>query len=84
MFALGLLPLLSADTDLAEIMVACTEHWLDAVEIRVEPKFSATLVVIVAGGYPGPYAKGVEMKLDVTGEGKDGRIRYLTAIRNSC
>jgi phosphoribosylamine--glycine ligase/phosphoribosylformylglycinamidine cyclo-ligase len=77
-----LLPLLSADTDLAEIMVACTEHRLDAVEIRIEPKFSAT-VVVAAGGYPGPYTKGIEMKLDVTEEGKDGRIRYSIVICDS-
>jgi phosphoribosylamine--glycine ligase/phosphoribosylformylglycinamidine cyclo-ligase len=52
-----LLPLLSHDTDLAEIMVACTEHWLDDVSISCENKFSAT-VVVAAGGYPGVYAKG--------------------------
>ncbi|KAH0566410.1 hypothetical protein GP486_000193 [Trichoglossum hirsutum] len=76
-----LLPLLSAETDLAEIMVACTEHWLDAVNIKIEPKFSAT-VVVAAGGYPGPYARGVEMKLDNTGEGKDKWIPYLTVTSN--
>ena len=58
-----LLPLMSADTDLAEIMVACAEHWLDAVDIKVDSKYSAT-VVTVAGGYPGPYVKGDEIKLD--------------------
>lgn len=56
-----LLPLLSDSTDLAEIMIACTEHWLDAVEIKVDPKFSAT-VVAVAGGYPGPYSQGDEIQ----------------------
>ncbi|KAL8361929.1 hypothetical protein RB601_007632 [Gaeumannomyces tritici] len=55
-----LLPLLSADTDLAEIMVACAEGWLDQVTIKVEPKFSAT-VVVAAGGYPNSYAKGTPM-----------------------
>jgi phosphoribosylamine--glycine ligase/phosphoribosylformylglycinamidine cyclo-ligase len=55
-----LLPLLSHDTDLAEIMVACTEHWLDSVSITCENKFSAT-VVAAAGGYPGVYAKGTPM-----------------------
>ena len=55
-----LLPLLSHDTDLAEIMVACTEHWLDSVSITCENKFSAT-VVVAAGGYPGVYAKGTPM-----------------------
>jgi phosphoribosylamine--glycine ligase/phosphoribosylformylglycinamidine cyclo-ligase len=52
-----LLPLMSADTDLAEIMVACTDHYLDAISIKTERKFSAT-VVAAAGGYPGPYARG--------------------------
>ena len=50
-----LLPLM--DADLAEVMVACTEGWLDAVTIRVHPKFAAT-VVLSAGGYPGPYIRG--------------------------
>ncbi|TAQ84148.1 hypothetical protein B7494_g7526 [Chlorociboria aeruginascens] len=52
-----LLPLMSEDTDLAEIMIACTEGWLDAVSIKIESKCSAT-VVVAAGGYPGSYAKG--------------------------
>lgn len=58
----ALLPLLSDDTDLATIMVACTEHWLDGVDIKIDAKFSAT-VIAVAEGYPGSYAKGREMTL---------------------
>ena len=58
-----LLPLLSADTDLAEIMVACTEHWLDAVRIDIDPRFAAT-VVASAGGYPHPYVQGDIIELD--------------------
>ncbi|KKZ68644.1 bifunctional purine biosynthetic protein Ade1 [[Emmonsia] crescens] len=58
-----LLPLLSDDTDLAEVMVACTDHWLDGVTIKIEPKFSAT-VIAVAEGYPGSYAKGQDISLD--------------------
>ncbi|KAH9900620.1 phosphoribosylamine--glycine ligase [Xylariomycetidae sp. FL2044] len=54
------LPLLSADTDLAKVMVACSERYLDSVLIKVEPNFSAT-VVVAAGGYPESYAKGDEM-----------------------
>ncbi|KAA8643228.1 bifunctional aminoimidazole ribotide synthase/glycinamide ribotide synthase [Aspergillus tanneri] len=57
-----LLPLLSDDTDLAEIMVACTEHWLDGVSINIKPSFSTT-VIAVAGGYPGSYAKGKTITL---------------------
>ncbi|KAL4782267.1 phosphoribosylglycinamide synthetase [Aspergillus varians] len=63
-----LLPLLSDDTDLAEIMVACTEHWLDGVSINIKPDFSTT-VIAVAGGYPGAYAKGKKITLDPTPEG---------------
>ncbi|KAL0930731.1 bifunctional purine biosynthetic protein [Colletotrichum truncatum] len=56
------LPLLSHDTDLAEIMLACTAHEarLDCVNIKIENKYSAT-VVVAAGGYPGSYAKGTPM-----------------------
>ena len=60
-----LLPLLSADTDLAEIIVACTEHWLDAVQIKIDPKFSAT-VVAAAGGYPHAFVRGDEITLNQT------------------
>ena len=52
-----LLPLLSADTDLAEILLACAEGYLDNCRLKLENKFSAT-VVLAAGGYPGAYAKG--------------------------
>lgn len=58
-----LLPLMSADCDLAEMMVACTEHWLDAIDIKIEPKTSAT-VVAAAGGYPGPYVRGDRITLE--------------------
>ncbi|KOS22351.1 Bifunctional purine biosynthetic protein ADE1 [Escovopsis weberi] len=54
------LPLLSADTDLAEIMLACTGGYLDNCTLTIENKFSAT-VVLAAGGYPGSYAKGTPM-----------------------
>lgn len=60
-----LLPLLSQDTDLAEIMVSCTENWLDSVFIEIDDKSSAT-VVVAAGGYPGPYAKGIPITVDST------------------
>lgn len=57
-----LLPLLTSDTDLAEIMLACTRHRLDKVSMKVDNKFSAT-VVVAAGGYPGAYTKGVSMSV---------------------
>ncbi|KAL8728841.1 MAG: hypothetical protein Q9181_005205 [Wetmoreana brouardii] len=58
-----LLPLLSADTDLAEIMLACTESALDTVSIKVDGRFAAT-VVAAAGGYPGSYHRGDTITLD--------------------
>ncbi|MCJ1401410.1 hypothetical protein MMC11_004623 [Xylographa trunciseda] len=57
-----ILPLLSSETDLAEIMLACSEHWLDAIELKVTDNYSAT-VVACAGGYPGPYVRGDEIQL---------------------
>ena len=58
-----LLPLLSADTDLAEIMLSCTDRWLKSVHIDVDPKFSTT-VVAAAGGYPGAYGRGHIITID--------------------
>lgn len=60
-----LLPLLSANTDLAEVMIACTEHWLDAVSLTINPEFSAT-VVASAGGYPGKYDRDLAISLGST------------------
>ena len=56
-----LLPLM--DADLAEVMVACTDGWLDTVTIRAYPKFAAT-VVATAGGYPGAYVRGDVITLE--------------------
>lgn len=60
-----LLPLLSAETDLAEIIIACTEHWLDAVSITINTGFSATIVA-AAEGYPGKYDNGHAINLKPT------------------
>ena len=60
-----LLPLLSQDTDLAKVMLACTEGWLDGVELKIEPKF-ATTVVACAEGYPETYAKNRQIHLGKT------------------
>ncbi|ORY63503.1 phosphoribosylglycinamide synthetase [Pseudomassariella vexata] len=65
-----LLPLLSHDTDLAEIMVACSQGTLDkeGLVINVEPK-SSTTVVVAAGGYPESYGKGDEIQIQTPPEG---------------
>ncbi|KFH42450.1 Bifunctional purine biosynthetic protein-like protein [Hapsidospora chrysogenum ATCC 11550] len=62
------LPLLSADTDLAEIMLACVGGYLDNCRLTVEDKYSAT-VVLAAGGYPGSYAKGTPMTVQAAPQG---------------
>ncbi|EWC45117.1 bifunctional purine biosynthetic protein ADE1 [Drechslerella stenobrocha 248] len=72
------LPLLSQDTDLAQVMVSCCEHWLDAVTITIEPRFSTT-VVIVAGGYPDTFAKGDAIDISPLEPGLEATIFYAGA-----
>jgi phosphoribosylamine--glycine ligase/phosphoribosylformylglycinamidine cyclo-ligase len=62
-----LLPLMSKESDLAKIMWACTNGCLDTVKVEVDAKSSAT-VVVAAGGYPGSYAKGTPMTVNVPPE----------------
>lgn len=54
-----LLPLLSTDSDLVEIMLACTDGRLESpsINFKLNPGYSAT-VVAAAKGYPGKYDKG--------------------------
>lgn len=56
------------ESDLAEVMVACAEGTLKDVHVKVSDRSAAT-VVVAAGGYPGNYAKGTPMTLDVVPEG---------------
>ena len=63
-----LLPLMSPDTDLAEIMLACVNGYLDGCEIRLQKKYCTT-VVLAAGGYPGSYKKDVPMNVSKAPEG---------------
>ncbi|KAF2457106.1 phosphoribosylglycinamide synthetase [Lineolata rhizophorae] len=53
------------ESDLAEIMYNCTCSALKDVDLQISPKY-ATTVVVAAGGYPGPYSKGTEIRLDAT------------------
>ncbi|KAF7725715.1 Bifunctional purine biosynthetic protein ade1 [Apophysomyces ossiformis] len=61
------LPLLSDETDLAEVMLACVEGRLDAVAITLKNAFAAT-VIIASGGYPGSYAKGKQITIPAVSE----------------
>ena len=54
-------PLLARlDTDIVEIMLACVEGRLDTIDIAIKPE-SSLCVVLAADGYPGSYAKGMEI-----------------------
>lgn len=55
------LPLLSDDTDLAQVMLAAAEHRLDSVQLKVKEGQFSTTVVMAAGGYPEAYQKGDEI-----------------------
>lgn len=66
-----LLPLLSDDTDLAEVMRACAEGWLDSVTLKIKEGAAAT-VVACAQGYPDSYAKNRRINL-----GKPGSDTYI-------
>jgi phosphoribosylamine--glycine ligase / phosphoribosylformylglycinamidine cyclo-ligase len=61
------LPLLSRDTDLAEIMIKCLARNLDTAKLEAENK-SSTTVVVAAGGYPASYAKGTSMAVQASPE----------------
>ena len=49
------------NTDLMEIFVAIKDQTLNQIDIEISPETAAT-VVLVSGGYPGPYEKGHTIK----------------------
>ncbi|GAA5865437.1 hypothetical protein JCM3774_005636 [Rhodotorula dairenensis] len=59
----SLMALLSDDTDLAELMLACIERRLDCVKFEMK-KQAAVTVVLAAKGYPGSYPKGDAITFD--------------------
>lgn len=65
----SVLLLLDDDTDLAEILLACTEKRLHEVEIKTRPGFACN-VVVVADGYPGTYLQGRPITLGDLPDGK--------------
>lgn len=60
----SVLPLLTEDTDLAQVFLAAAEGRLDSVEIKTKQNTFATTVVIAAGGYPESYKKGDKITVD--------------------
>ncbi|TCD67108.1 hypothetical protein EIP91_000571 [Steccherinum ochraceum] len=59
----ALMLLLSDDTDLASILLACVDRRLDAVQIDVRAG-SAVSVILASQGYPGSYTKGHRIVVD--------------------
>ncbi|CAN8097480.1 unnamed protein product [Discula destructiva] len=77
------LPLLTEDTDLAEVLLACAKGYLSAVDLKTQSKFSAT-VVVAAGGYPGSYAKGTPMTVGAPAAGSGITIFHAgTQVKDS-
>ncbi|KAH3672180.1 hypothetical protein WICMUC_004409 [Wickerhamomyces mucosus] len=58
------LPLLTEDTDLAQVFLAAAEGRLDSVNLELQKGKFSTTVVIAAGGYPEAYNKGDEITID--------------------
>lgn len=65
----SVIPLLSQDTDLAEVMLACTQGRLDQVKLNVTPAFACN-VVIASDGYPKTYTEDELVEFGPTPEGK--------------
>lgn len=63
-----LLPLLGSETDLVEIMLACIEKRLGSIPMHIVTDRFSVVVVVVSGGYPGDYRKGLPIQIDETHE----------------
>lgn len=68
------LPLLTDDTDLAQVFLAAAEHRLDSIEIKLKEDCFATTVVLAAGGYPEAYANGEAISVDTAALPEDAFI----------
>ncbi|EEB08013.2 phosphoribosylamine-glycine ligase [Schizosaccharomyces japonicus yFS275] len=75
----AVLPLL--DTDLAELMLACVDRRLDAIDLKVKDKFSC-VVVCAAGGYPSSYRKGDVIEVDPISEPNVNVFHAGTAVKD--
>jgi phosphoribosylamine--glycine ligase/phosphoribosylformylglycinamidine cyclo-ligase len=64
----ALMLLLSDETDLAEVMLACVERRLDSVKLSYREGFAVS-VVLASEGYPGKYPKGVPITISSVPEG---------------
>ncbi|KAL5639313.1 hypothetical protein ACGC1H_006728 [Rhizoctonia solani] len=77
----ALMLLLSDDTDLAEVLLACAEHRLDSVKISTRSGVAVS-VILASQGYPGSYPKG---KVITTGSIPESTVIFHagTSTKNS-
>jgi len=59
--------------DFLELLVACGNGTLDEVDLKIDPKTSAT-VVLASGGYPMAYEKGKEIR--ITGQSPHSQLFF--------
>ncbi|KAI9665541.1 MAG: hypothetical protein M1831_001684 [Alyxoria varia] len=89
-----LLLLDEGETNLADVLMACTQRRLHEVEIKIKEGLHACNVVVIAGGYPGSFSQGDAIEIgevlpeDVTlfhagttlrKQGEDGHEQLQTA-----
>ncbi|ODV58494.1 bifunctional aminoimidazole ribotide synthase/glycinamide ribotide synthase [Ascoidea rubescens DSM 1968] len=79
----SVLPLLSDDSDLAQICLACAEHRLDSVKVDVKEDCFATTVVMAAQGYPESYKTGDEIVVDYNNLPQNSYIFHAGTKYNS-
>ena len=60
-----LLPLM--ESDLLEVMVACTDNYLDTIDVKCSNDTAVTIIA-AASGYPGPTAKNDLISIDHSGK----------------
>ncbi|KAF8665399.1 hypothetical protein AX16_000418 [Volvariella volvacea WC 439] len=61
----ALMLLLDESVDLAAVMLACVEHRLDSVDVRIRPGYAVS-VIMASQGYPGSYEKGKPITFGAT------------------
>ncbi|KAF8640650.1 hypothetical protein AX17_000307 [Amanita inopinata Kibby_2008] len=59
----ALMVLLDESVDLTAVLMACAEHHLDSVSVKLRPGYSVS-VVLASKGYPGSYAKEKRINLN--------------------
>lgn len=76
------LSLLSDDTDLAEVFMACCDRRLDAVKVAFKSSYSTT-VVIASPGYPNSYPKGLPITIDYKSLPKNSFVYHAGTSRDT-